>query len=69
LDGLALTGLLLGLVFAALSLLIAHFSNEYMRILNQPQEGVAVFLRPCMIAMVIPCSPVSRGDNAGMDFD
>jgi hypothetical protein len=50
-DGLALTGLLLGLVFAAFSLLIALFSDEYIRLLNKTDGGVAAFLRPYMIAI------------------
>lgn len=50
-DGLALTGLLLGLVFAAFSLLIALLSDRYIRLLSKAEGGVAAFLRPYMIAI------------------
>ena len=50
-DGLALTGLLLGLVFAAFSLLIALFSDDYIRLLSKAEDGVEAFLRPLLIAI------------------
>jgi len=50
-DGLALVGLLLGIVFAAFSLLIAFFSDDYIRALNLAQGGIVVFMQPYITAI------------------
>ena len=42
---------LLGLVFAAFSLLIALFSDDYIRLLSKAEDGVEAFLRPSTIAI------------------
>lgn len=50
-DGLQLLGVLLGVVFAAFALLIALFSDEYIRLLTKAEGGLIVFLRPFIIAI------------------
>ena len=50
-DGLQLLGVLLGVVFAAFALLIALFSDEYVKLLTKAEGGVLVFLRPFIIAI------------------
>jgi hypothetical protein len=50
-DGLLLVGVLLGVVFAAFSLLIALFSDAYIRLLAKVEGGVAAFLRPYILAI------------------
>lgn len=45
-DVLIVIGPLLGVVFGAFALVIALFSDSYLRLLNEVEDGVAAFLRP-----------------------
>jgi hypothetical protein len=49
-DSLQLLGVLLGVVIAAFALLIALFSDRYVRLLEKAKDGIIAFLRPFMIA-------------------
>jgi hypothetical protein len=50
-DFLSVVGPLLGVVFAAFALVIALFSDEYIRVLSENSEGIAAFLRPFLVAI------------------
>ncbi len=50
-DSLSLLGVLLGIVFAAFALLIALFSEEYIRLLGKAEGGIMAFLRPFVVAI------------------
>ncbi len=51
-DFLVISGALLGIVFAALALVVSFFSDEYLRLLDEaPNGGVKVFLSPFMVAV------------------
>lgn len=42
---------MLGVVFAAFALVIALFSDDYVRALNEHPDGVAAFLRPFLVTI------------------
>lgn len=50
-DFLVIVAPLLGVVFAAFALVIALFSDEYLELLSEGQDGVVTFLRPFMVAI------------------
>lgn len=50
-DFLYIVAPLLGVVFAAFALVIALFSDDYLRALNQNRDGVAAFLRPFLVTI------------------
>lgn len=50
-EGLTIAGVLLGIVFAAFSLLFALFSDDYLRILAKVEGGIATFTRPFILAL------------------
>jgi hypothetical protein len=50
-EGLALVGLLLGIVFTTYSLLIAFFSDDYIKLLDNADDGIVSFLRPYISAI------------------
>lgn len=50
-DYLAVAGPLLGIVFAALALVVSLFSDRYLRLLNDAPGGLRTFLAPFMIAL------------------
>jgi hypothetical protein len=51
-DVLLIAAALLGIVFAALALVVSLFSDSYLRLLNSaPGGGIRVFLAPFMIAL------------------
>ncbi|QCQ93246.1 hypothetical protein [Rhodococcus sp. SGAir0479] len=52
-DVLALTPALLGVVFAALALVVALLSDSYLRQLNHEKDGILAFLSPFMIVIGI----------------
>lgn len=52
-DVLSLTSALLGVVFAALALVVALLSETYLRLLNQERDGILAFLSPFMLAIGI----------------
>lgn len=57
-DGLNLLGVLLGVVFAAFALLIALFSDDYVRALDKVEGGVISFMRPFMLALGLQVTTV-----------
>ncbi|ORV21101.1 hypothetical protein AWB98_02125 [Mycolicibacterium conceptionense] len=57
-DILSLTSALLGVVFAALALVVALLSESYLRLLNHDRDGVLLFLSPFMLAIGIQVSAV-----------
>ena len=50
-DFLVLTAPLLGVVFAAFALVIALFSDDYLVLLEESEEGTTGFLRPFLVAI------------------
>lgn len=50
-DFLYIIAPLLGVVFAAFALVIALFSDDYIRALNANRNGVAAFLRPFLVTI------------------
>lgn len=50
-EGLTIAGVLLGIVFAAFSLLFALFSDDYLRLLTKMEGGIATFTRPYILAL------------------
>jgi hypothetical protein len=52
-DFLYILGPLLGVVFAAFALVIALFSDAYLRVLNANPDGIEAFLRPFMVTIGI----------------
>jgi len=52
-DFLLVLGPFIGLVLAGLTLVITLMSDDYMRVLRDPPDGVVAFLRPFMIAIGI----------------
>lgn len=50
-EGLTIAGVLLGIVFAAFSLLFALFSDDYLRLLAKIEGGIATFTRPFILAL------------------
>jgi hypothetical protein len=50
-DYLPIAGALLGIVFAGFALVIALFSDDYLRWLEQTDSGVAGFLSPFMVSV------------------
>jgi hypothetical protein len=58
-DCLAILGVLLGVVFAAFALMIAFFSDEYLRTLDRGVQGGAIaFIRPFLIAVGLQVTAV-----------
>lgn len=57
-DVLVVIGPLLGVVFGAFALVIALFSDSYLRVLNEVEDGVAAFLRPFLVAIGIQVGAV-----------
>jgi hypothetical protein len=52
-DYLAITGALLGVVFAGMALVVALMNDAYMRLLDETPNGLPGFLSPFMIALGI----------------
>ena len=50
-EGLAIAGVLLGIVFAAFSLAFALFSDDYLRLLSKVGGGVTTFTQPFILAI------------------
>lgn len=50
-DFLYIIAPLMGVVFAAFALVIALFSDDYIRALNANRDGVAAFLRPFLVTI------------------
>lgn len=57
-DFLIVIGPLLGVVFAAFALVIALFSDSYLRLLNESAGGVEGFLRPFIVAIGVQVGAV-----------
>ncbi|MCK8645642.1 hypothetical protein [Mycobacterium colombiense] len=57
-DVLSLTSALLGVVFAALALVVALLSETYLRMLNETRDGILAFLSPFMLALGIQVTAV-----------
>jgi hypothetical protein len=57
-DILSLTSALLGVVFAALALVVGLLSETYLRLLNQERDGILAFLSPFMLATGIQVTAV-----------
>jgi hypothetical protein len=51
LDFIYLIGPLLGVVFASFALVIALFSDSYLRVLNSHPDGAEAFMRPFMVTI------------------
>lgn len=60
-EGLAVTGLLLGIVFAALTLLFSTFSDEYIILLDKANGGITVFTAPFVLAITFQVITVFLG--------
>ena len=50
-EGLAIVGVLLGIVFAAFSLLFALSSDDYLRLLSKVEGGIVTFTQPFILAL------------------
>jgi hypothetical protein len=50
-EGLAITGLLLGVTFTAFAFLISFMSEDYIELLNEAEDGVLSFTRPFILAI------------------
>lgn len=57
-DGLQLLGVLLGVVFAAFALMIAFFSDDYVRALDGVDGGIGSFMRPFTIAVGVQLTTI-----------
>lgn len=57
-DVLSLTPALLGVVFAALALVVALLSESYLRLLNEERDGILAFLSPFMVVIGIQVAAV-----------
>lgn len=57
-DVLPLAAALLGVVFAALALVVALLSESYLRLLNQEKDGILAFLSPFMVVIGIQVTAV-----------
>ncbi len=50
-KGLSISGVLLGIVFAAFSILFAVISDDYLRLLSKVEGGIAKFTSPFILAL------------------